>query len=129
MPGLMSSINDHIEDAQEKSVAMHGVMSSFDSNNPVYEIDTVIQDYFPSHVHDIVNGNLQKAGITVVDVEKDTSNLDGAKYLSCTLSNGLRIVGLRDQLFDMFVQETDDGLSRIRLEGTITEYKLRKNRG
>lgn len=123
---VMGHINDRIEDTFEKNRAMNGFLTTLDSADPTLNLDTIMSDWIPSEVQDELTVKLHKAGITAIEIEKDTSDLDKAKYLSCVMSNGLRIIGPKDKLFEMLEPETDGGLPHIRLEGTIVNYKLRK---
>ncbi len=123
---IMDYINDNIDNALEKETAMNGFLTTLESTDPTLKIDTVMSDWIPDGNRDALTAKLNKAGIVATELEKDTSTLNEAKYLSCIMSNGLRIIGPKDKLFEMLEQETDDGLSHIKVEGTILNYKLRK---
>ena len=127
---IMDHISTDVEDQNEVLNMASGILARLEDNNPTFNLDEVLSDLASDEQREQIESKLSKIGVTATEFEKDTSQLDDAKYLSCTLSNGMRLIGLKDKIFDMIeAEETTDGLQRLLIQGTIVDYKLRKRLG
>jgi hypothetical protein len=123
---FMESINKDIEDTEVKTDVACSVLTTLQSNNPTFNINDIISDVYPEEAQPLLRERLAKNNLKQAEIENDRTEIDDARYLSCVLSNGLKVIGPKDQLLEMLKKVEGDELQELHIDGTVVRYNLRK---